>query len=642
MSLPAMPMQAESCIMVLFGASGDLTKRLLTPSLYNLARDGMLPRQFGIVGVAMTDWSTRDFRAHLTDSLHQFTTRHTVQEEVWEGFVNNIHYVKGLFDDPVTYTKLAATLMQLDDRLQTDGNVLFYMATPPSLFGMISRQLKRAGLCEESQGWRRLIVEKPFGHDYASAVALNRALLDAWQEQQLYRIDHYLGKETVQNILAFRFSNGIFEHLWNKHSIDHIQFTVSESVGVEQRGRYYEEAGVIRDMVQSHMFQMLAYICMEPPSRFEAEAIRNEKVKVLQAIRLIKPEEIAEYAVRGQYGPGTRADRGALVGYRVEPEVAPDSNTETFAAIKLFVDNWRWDGVPIYLRSGKRLWKKGTEIIIQFKSAPETMFQGTPVAQLEANRLIFHIQPDQGIELRFQAKVPGPTMELQDVNMRFDYGEAFRDFRGTGYEVLLYNAMIGDATLFSRTDLVETAWQIAQPILDAWSSKRADCFPNYPAGSWGPQEAFQLLARDGRKWIEITNRSILQAIPLFRECDQLFLNALILKLKSIIVEAGDTIVQEGEIGNEMYIISRGRVEVLDARGDIMFHLRDGHFFGELSLLLNQPRNATVRASSHCDLFLLKKSDFQQTIRSSPIFAQSIVQEARRRYNLTVKKEDLLK
>src|SRR5262249_33386893 len=365
-----------------------------------------------------------------------FTTRKDFQPAVWEAIARGIDYLPGFFEDPGLYARIAE---------RVDGNALFYLATPPVLFGPIADALAAAGLAKSERGWRRLIVQKPFGKALASARELNVRLLRSFAEEQIYRIDHYLGKETVQNLLAFRFSNGMFEPLWNRHQIDHIQFTVAESVGVEGRGRYYDGAGALRDMIQNHMFQMLAYLCMEPPSSFRADAVRNEKAKVLEAVQIMTPDEVRRFCVRGQYR-----------GYREAPDVDPRSATETFAALRLHIDTRRGDGVPIYLRSGKSLWKRGTEIVVQLKKAPDVTFQDVPeVGRLEHNQLVFHIQPDEGIELRFQAKRPGPAMALQKVTMRFDYGQSFEASRGTGYEVLLYRAMLGDATLFARNDLVE-------------------------------------------------------------------------------------------------------------------------------------------------------------------------------------------
>ncbi|HEX8199555.1 MAG TPA: glucose-6-phosphate dehydrogenase [Isosphaeraceae bacterium] len=625
----------EPCLLVIFGASGDLTKRLLMPALYNLACDGLLPERFAIVGIALDELSTDAFRQRMTADIQKFSTRKTFDAGVWDRFVRLLHYTPGNFSDPAAYQRLAELVGQLDAQHRAGGNVVFYMATPPSIFGMISQNLDAAGFKTRDSGWIRIIVEKPFGHDLTSAVELNRTLLRHWREDQIYRIDHYLGKETVQNLLTFRFCNGIFEPLWNKNHIDHIQFSVAETVGVEGRGNYYDRTGVLRDMIQNHMFQMLAYLCMEPPSSFRSDAIRNEKAKLLEAVRVMTPAEVRANTVRGQYGPGQKADGAPAAGYRQEPDVDPRSRTETYAAMKLAIDNWRWEGVPIYLRSGKSLWKRGTEIVVQFKKAPEVIFRGTPAAdRLESNRLLFHIQPDQGIEFRFQAKAPGPAMFLQKVNMRFDYGEAFEASRGTGYEVLLYNCMIGDATLFSRTDLVETAWRVAQPMLDTWAEADPGDFPNYPAGSWGPKAAFDLLARDGRRWLEVINRNVLARVPLLQGADPVCLHNLAMMLKPVVASPGETIIRQGEMGSEMYFLCRGQVEVRDdGAGTLLTTLGEGQYFGELSLLLSQPRAATIRAAAPCDLFVLDKADFQRVLREFPQFAGSLREQAKARYQL---------
>jgi glucose-6-phosphate 1-dehydrogenase len=631
-SAPAAP----PCLIVLFGASGDLTKRLLMPAFYNLASDKLLPKKFAIAGIALDEMSTDDFRARMTTDIKQFSTRKTFDEKVWNDFVGQLYYTYGNFAEPATYKRLSELIHKLEEQYQTGGNIIFYLAVPPAIFGMISDQLSNVGFVHREKGWTRIIVEKPFGTDLSSAIKLNREILKHWAEDQIYRIDHYLGKETVQNLLTFRFSNGIFEPLWNKNHIDHIQFAVSETVGVEGRGKYYDKSGVLRDMIQNHMFQMLAYLCMEPPASFKAEAVRNEKSKVLDAVRVMTPEEVRRDTVRGQYGPGKKADGSPTVGYREEPDVDPRSNTETFAAMKLLIDNWRWDGVPIYLRSGKALWKRGTEIIVQFKKAPEVIFRDTPAAGVLANnQLLFHIQPDQGIEFRFHAKTPGPSMALQKVNMRFDYRESFEASRGTGYEVLLFNCMIGDATLFSRTDLVETAWRIAQPMLDTWNNEPAKDYPNYPAGTWGPKTAFDLIERDGRRWIEIINRDVLAKVPLFQKSAPVFLNNIAMMLRSEVYEAGTDIVTRGEVGDAMYLIARGEAEVLDASNKVVGKLRDGDFFGELALLLDQPRVATVRAATACDLFVLDKADFMRAQKEQPEFAQQILEVAQQRYKVTV-------
>ena len=491
----------DPCVMVIFGASGDLTKRLLMPAIYNLACDGLLPHCFALIGTARNDMTHDSFRDQMSKDIRQFTTR-DFNEPLWDEFVRNLYYVPGSFDDPNAYQRLAQLLGEVDAKHQTRGNRLFYLAVPPTVFSLIARQLGLAGLAREEQGWSRLIVEKPFGHDRESAHNLNRELQEQWQEHQIWRIDHYLGKETVQNILAFRFANGIFEPLWNRRYVDHVQLTVAEKVGVEGRGNYYERSGVLRDMMQNHMFQMLAYVAMEPPNSFRADDIRNKKVEVLGAVHPVPPEDVLTHTVRGQYSGGTM-DGNIVLGYREEPDVARDSRTETFAAVKLFIDNWRWHGVPFYLRSGKRLPSRRTEIAIQFKHAPEVLFRDTPVERLDANQLLLCIQPEQAIELAFEAKVPGPLMHLQTVRMHFEYQEAFHAARGTGYETLLYDCLSNDATLFSRSDLVDAAWKIAQPILDVWTSLPPRDFPNYPAGTSGPKDADQLIERDGRQWRRI-------------------------------------------------------------------------------------------------------------------------------------------
>jgi glucose-6-phosphate 1-dehydrogenase len=621
----------DPCVIVIFGASGDLTKRLLMPAFYNLACDGLLPERFAIAGIALDELSTDDFRARMTTDIQKFNTRPKFDPQVWEKFVSRLYYTPGNFGDAAAYQRLANLLTQLESRHQTGRNILFYMATPPAVFSLIAGQLARAGFPKRAQGWTRLIIEKPFGHDLSSAVDLSRDLLANWSEDQLYRIDHYLGKETVQNILAFRFANEIYEPLWNKNHVDHIQFTVSETVGVEGRGKYYDRTGVLRDMIQNHMFQMLAYLCMEPPASFRPDAIRNEKAKLLEAVRIMKPEEVRRNSVRGQYGPGKKPDGASMVAYRQEPDVDPQSRTETFAALKLAIDNWRWEGVPVYLRSGKSLWKRGTEIVVQFKKAPEVIFRDTPAAgTLESNKLIFHVQPDQGIEFRFAAKSPGPSMFLQKVNMRFDYSEAFEAPRGTGYEILLYQSMIGDATLFSRTDLVESAWRVAQPILDYWAATNPDDFPNYPAGSWGPKSAFDLIERDGRRWVEVLNRGVLEQVPLFREGEPVFLHNLAMMLKPVVYTPGEYVIRKGDPGHEMYFICRGRVEVLDGNAKRVATLVEGDFFGEMSLLRSEPRTATIRATEVCDLFVLEQADFNRALKDFPRFASCLQEAAKSR------------
>lgn len=631
----------DPCVMVIFGASGDLTKRLLMPAIYNLACDGLLPERFAIIGIAMDEMTTDEFQAKMSKDIREFSTRDTFDEAVWNDLVKNLHYTSGKFDDPSAFERLKDLVTKLDGQLQAKGNVLFYMAVPPFLFGMISSNLEKVGFRSEDRGWKRIIVEKPFGNDLASAIELNKEILTYWDEKQVYRIDHYLGKETVQNILTFRFANGIYEPLWNQKYVDHIQMTVSESVGVEGRGNYYDRSGVLRDMIQNHMFQMLAYVCMEPPSSFEPDAIRDEKAKLLRSIRVFTPEEVAKFTIRGQYGPGRKKNGDPAVGYREEPDVPETSNTETFAAMRLFIDNWRWDGVPVYLRSGKALSKKGTEVVVQFKKAPEVLWRDTPsVKSLDANRLLFHIQPDQGIEQRFQAKIPGPSLQLQKVGMHFSYGEAFKAARGTGYEVLIYNCMIGDATLFSRTDLVETAWRIAQPMLDYWKDHEpSDPFPNYPAGSWGPASAYDLIEADGRNWYEVINRDVLERVKLFQGADPMMLQALIMQMSQVKYAAGEEVVRKGDSGDEMYFICRGKVEVHDG-AKVLAKLEDGDFFGEVGLLLSQPRIASVRATSDCDMFRLSKADLMRVLRDHPQFASQLYQVACDRYDVTASAQEL--
>jgi glucose-6-phosphate 1-dehydrogenase len=625
---------SQPCVMLVFGASGDLTRRLLVPALYNLACDGLLCDRFALLGAAMDPLTTDSFRSRLGEDIRRFHTRHAFDPAAWDDLVARFHYEPAAFDDFGAFHALKAEVARLDARYGCGGNVLFYFATAPRFFGVIGEQLYRAGF-KDGPGWKRIIVEKPFGTDLASARQLNQDVLAHWDEDQIYRVDHYLGKETVQNLLAFRFSNGMFEPLWNKHFIDNIQFNVAEAVDVEGRGGYYDGAGVLRDMMQNHMFQMLAYLCMEVPGSFDAHAIRNEKAKLLQAVRVYTPEEVERYVVRGQYGPQLD-DAGRVVkpGYRHEKGVAPQSTTETFAAARLHIDNWRWEGVPIYLRSGKALWKRSTEIIVEFKKAPQVIFRGTPVQSLGANRLIFHIQPYQGIEVQFHAKIPGPTLQLQPVNMRFGYGDAFKASRYTGYEVMLYSCSHGDATLFSRGDLVEAAWRVAQPILDHWAARPAD-FPNYARGSWGPTAASDLIERDGRRWVEILTDDVLQKVTIFKDGDPLFLSQVVLALRPEVAAAGEVLIRKGDIGCEMYLIVRGEAEALDDAGRVLKTFRDGDVFGEIALLIDTPRTATVRAKTACDLMALDKTSLDRILRDHPQFADSVLQVAKERYNLNL-------
>jgi len=625
---------SEPCVMLVFGASGDLTKRLLVPALYNLACDGLLAENFALLGTSREAMTNEQFRERMSADIKQFHTRKEFDQEAWDKLVKRFHYVPGDSTQAPTYEKLKAEAKRLAEEFGTGGNIMFYLAVAPKFFGPICTLLDETGF-DEGQGWKRIIIEKPFGTSLESARALNREVLAHWDESQIYRVDHYLGKETVQNLLAFRFANAMFEPLWNKHYIDNIQFTVAEAVDVEERGAYYDSSGVIRDMMQNHMFQMLAYLCMEVPGSFDADSIRNEKAKLLRSVRVYTPEQVERYAVRGQYGPSHDEP-----GYRQEKGVDPKSNTETYAAARFHIDNWRWEGVPIYLRSGKALWKRGTEIIVELKKAPESIFRGTPVTELNQNKVIFHIQPYQGIEVQFQAKIPGPQLQLQPVHMKFGYGEAFRASRATGYEVMLYTCSRGDATLFSRGDLVEAAWQIAQPILDHWTATPPN-FPNYIRSTWGPKAAADLIARDGRRWHEVVTEDVLKQSPLFKSGDTLFLEQVIMALEPKQVAQGEMIVTKGEVGRELFLIEQGEVEVLDDKGQVIRVLRDGDVFGEVALLMSTPRIASCRARIATDLFTLDKADFSRILRSHPEFAETICAIAKERYQVNVKPEALL-
>jgi glucose-6-phosphate 1-dehydrogenase len=490
---------ADPCLMTIFGASGDLTKRKLIPALYNLARDRLLPEEFAVIGVARSEMTRAEFRRKIFQDVRPYVPG-LIEPEIWGWLERRLYYLSGDFQDTQTYRTLRELLSQVDAEYRTRGNALYYLATPPELFSPIVQQLGAAGLTRETNGrWRRVIVEKPFGCDLESARALNRELQQVLQESQIYRIDHYLGKETVQNILIFRFANGIFEPVWNRRYVDHVQITVAESLGVEQRGGYYDHAGALRDMVPNHLFQLLTLMAMEPPISFEAGSVRDEQVKVLRALSPIMPAEIPQRAVRGQYGEGTMGGQ-RVPGYRSEAQIARDSCTETYVALKFLIDDWRWQDVPFYLRTGKRLPRRVSEIALQFKCPPHVLFRDTPVPCTNPNVLVLRIQPEEGISLRFEAKVPGPVMHLGAVNMDFRYADYFGNPPSTGYERLLHDCMIGDQTLFWRADMVEQAWSVVQPILQAWTGAPCPDFPNYAAGSWGPHEADALIQRDGRQW----------------------------------------------------------------------------------------------------------------------------------------------
>jgi glucose-6-phosphate 1-dehydrogenase len=487
------------CVMVIFGAAGDLTKRKLVPALYNLAESGLLAKDFTIVGLARAQMSHDEFRKKMAEDVREHATTE-VKLEVWKWFESRMYYLSGEFSEPALYKQLSELLVKVDKDHSTRGNYFYYLATAPEFFAEITAQLGKAGLVKEVGGsWRRVIIEKPFGRDLESAKDLNTKIKQVLDERQIYRIDHYLGKETVQNIMVFRFGNGIFEPIWNRRYIDHVQITAAETVGVEKRGGYYETSGALRDMVPNHLFQLVTLTAMEPPISFAADAVRDEQAKILQAIQPISPEDVLNKTVRGQYGEARHGEE-RLAAYRSESNVAPDSHTETFVAMKLLIDNWRWADVPFYLRTGKRLGQRVTEIAIQFKRAPFILFRNTSVERLTANRLVIHLQPREGISLRFGAKVPGPVVQLGAVDMDFNYVDYFGSKPSTGYERLLYDCMCGDATLFQRADMVEAGWRVVAPIQDVWKALPPRSFPNYPSGSWGPKEADELLERDGRAW----------------------------------------------------------------------------------------------------------------------------------------------
>jgi glucose-6-phosphate 1-dehydrogenase len=497
---------APPCAMVIFGAAGDLTKRLVVPALYNLANGHQLSEQFRLVGVDLNDMSAEQWRAHLADAMKGYVAKdgefHLDEfvQTTWQWLTERMSYLPGDLNNPDTYRRLDRHLTELDKSAGTAGNRLFYLAVADRFFGPAVAALGAAGLTAESdRHWRRVIIEKPFGHDLASAKALNAEILKTLQEHQIYRIDHFLGKETVQNIMVLRFANGLFEPLWNRQHIDHVQITVAETVGVEHRGKFYEKTGALRDMVPNHVFQLVAMTAMEPPISFDADAVRAKKTEVIQAIKPLDPTTAIEDTVRGQYDAGRVLGQQARA-YRQEPNVAPNSMTETYVACKLMIDNWRWAGVPFYLRTGKYMKGRSTEIAIRFHQAPYALFRGTNVERMHPNWMILRIQPDEGIALQFAAKRPGPTVALDTVSMDFAYKTYFNVASSTGYETLIYDCMIGDATLFQRADTVEASWQVVQPILDAWADNIPRDFPNYAAGSDGPVAADELLARDGRAW----------------------------------------------------------------------------------------------------------------------------------------------
>ena len=480
--------RADPCVFVIFGASGDLTRSKLLPAIFNLCEEGLLPEEFAIVGVARPQIDQDAYRKNMREQVRQ-AEGEPLEPEKWSRIEDRLYYLSGEFDDPALFQRVKQTLEQVRERHGIAPNYLFYFAVPPDLFGLVGDRLADAGLLKEDEGWRRVIVEKPFGYDVASARTLNAELTRGLRETQIYRIDHYLGKETVQNILAFRFANGIFEPIWNRRYVDSVQMSVAEESGIGRRGAYYDKAGALRDIVQNHMFQVLTLIAMEPPISFGGEDVRDEKVRVLHAVPPLTRDDVTQHVVRGQYE-----------GYTAEPNVDPKSRTETFVAMRLFLDNWRWAGVPFYLRTGKRLPERLTEVVVQFKRAPLMLFRDTPVRSLSPNTLMLRIQPDEGISLGFNGKVPGPFERLETVTMDFSYAKYFKTEPTTGYETLLFDAMTGDQTNFHRMDMVEAGWQVVQPILDEWKRDTRSRIPTYPPGSSGPPEADVLIERDGREW----------------------------------------------------------------------------------------------------------------------------------------------
>jgi glucose-6-phosphate 1-dehydrogenase len=486
----------DPCSFVVFGATGDLTHRLVLPALYNLAAADLLPEKFCVVGVARNGMSNEDMRESLLKGLRQYKAR-PVDEAIAKRLLECVTSVEADPSDPASFDTMAEQLNKLEARRETGGNRLFYLATPPSAFAPIAKQLGRTGMLKENGSWRRLVVEKPFGTSLASAKALNDELLKIANEQQIYRIDHYLGKETVQNILVLRFANGMFEPIWNRNHIDHVQITVDEKLDVGHRGSFYDATGALRDMVPNHLFQLLSLVAMEPPAKFEAHAVRSAKAEVLAAIQTETEEEALKNSVRGQYQAGKNGDV-EIPDYQKTEDVKPDSTTETYAALKLTIDNWRWAGVPFYLRTGKALGMKRTEVAIKFKQAPFAMFRDTPVDKLSQNYLVIAVEPNEGITLQFNTKVPGPTINIDGVEMKFRYKDYFRVEPSTGYETLIYDCMIGDNILFQRADSVEAGWQAVQPFLDAWKKAGAKGLQPYKAGSEGPDAADELLKRDGR------------------------------------------------------------------------------------------------------------------------------------------------
>lgn len=492
----------HACVLTIFGASGDLTKRKLIPALYNLALEKRLPERFAVVGYARSEMTDEAFRDRMRAAVQEFSRTGLQSEAVWREFANTLYYLSGDYQEDHGYQKLKQFIDNFDRGSRVLPARVFYLATPPDLYGNVIERVAAAGLAPKETDTAprtRVIIEKPFGTDLQSARELNHRVHDALGENQIYRIDHYLGKETVQNIMVFRFANAVFEPIWNRRYVDHVQITAAESVGVENRGGYYEDAGVVRDMFQNHLLQLLCLTAMEPPVGFNADAVRDEKGKLLRAVRPITPEEVPTAAVRGQYSGG-KVGSAAALGYREETGVKKDSSTVTYAAIKLSIDNWRWEGVPFYLRSGKRMAKRVTEIAIQFKRPPMLLFKNCAVEDVSPNVLITRIQPDEGISLHFEVKPPGPDVCVSPLSLDFNYAESFGNSAPEAYETLLEDCIEGDSTLFTRHDWVESAWSLMDPIIQVWSLSKPKGFPNYDAGSWGPREADEFIQRDGRRW----------------------------------------------------------------------------------------------------------------------------------------------
>lgn len=488
---------AQPAIVTIFGAAGDLTKRKLMPALYNLFLDKQLPPKFLVIGVSRQG-DEESFRTYMKDGLAQFSRRGAADPDKWAEFAQNVTYITGEFDNADTFTRLCAKIKDTEKSFGFKAAHVFYLSTPPSIFSLIADGLGECGLAADRDN-ARIVIEKPFGRSLESSESLNNELLKSFDEKQIYRIDHYLGKETVQNILAFRFANALYEPVWNRRYVDHVQITVGEDVGVEKRGGYYETSGALRDMVQNHLLQLMCMVAMEPLVSFDADEVRNKKVDVLKAVRPLTNANPHDYAVRGQYGPGAK-DGQFVPGYRQEQGVDPLSTTETYVALRLYVDNWRWQDVPFYLRTGKRMTRKMSQIVIVFRPVPHLMFAADAIESFEPNRLIINIQPDEGIILKFMAKEPGTGMNLSTVAMGFDYDKTFQASSREAYETLLQEVISGDTTLFMRDDQERVAWKIVEPLLNAWQSRPSNTFPNYSAGTWGPEAADMLLARDGRSW----------------------------------------------------------------------------------------------------------------------------------------------